>query len=214
MKGNVLGASLGYAREMNTSLLDTDLQLAPEPEGRILPAIVISLLVLIVVGAAVFYLNPRGTAKISVDKVSIFAPHTVFKGTPGTIHVLGTSAGAEDDLYVVIDMTITDELRLPLFINNATMTITQADGSEIEATSVSSTYYPRLQKTFPKLSPMLTAPFVQGDEIAPDVTKKGTFLVLFPGSTETIWKNRKSAKLALNLLHQAPQVIQLPTDHP
>jgi hypothetical protein len=194
---------------MNTSLLDTDLQLAPEPEGRILPAIVISLAVLIVVGAAVFYLNPRGTAKIEVAKVDIFAPHTVFNGTPGTIHVLGTSAGYEDDLYVVVNLAIKDELRLPLFVNNATVTITQADGSEIEATSVSSTYYPRLQKTFPKLAPLLTQPFVQGDEIDPDKTKTGTFLVLFPGSNEATWKGRKLAKLSLNLVHQAPQVVSL-----
>jgi hypothetical protein len=195
---------------MNTSLLDTDLQLAPEPEARILPAMGISLLVLIVVGAAVFYFNPRGTAKISIDRVEIFAPHTVFKGTPGTIHVLGTSAGAEDDLYVVVNLTITDELRLPLFINNATITVTQADGSDIEATSVSSTYYPRLQKTFPKLAPLLTTPFVQGDEIAPSATKTGTFLVLFPGSTEETWRSRKAAKLSLNLVHQVPQIINLP----
>ena len=199
---------------MNTSLLDTDLQLAPGPEGRILPAIVISLFVLIVVGAAVFYFNPRGTAKISVDKVDIFAPHTVFKGTPGTIHVLGTSAGAEDDLYVVVHMTITDELRLPLFLNNATITILQADGSEIEATSVSSTYYPRLQKTFPKLAPLLTSPFVQGDQVAPDATLSGTFLVLFPGSTEATWRNRKSARLSINLVHQAPQVLNLSPSSP
>lgn len=195
---------------MNTSLLDTDLQLSPEPEGRILPAIVISLLVLALVGAAVFYFNPRGTAKITVSKVEIFAPHTVFRGTPGTIHVLGTSAGEEDDLYVVVNMAVTDELRLPIFVNNVTMSITQADGSEIEATSVSSTYYPRLQKTFPKMAPQLTAPFVQGDQIDPNTTKVGTFLVLFPGSTEATWRTRKSAKLSLNLVHQAPQLVTLP----
>jgi len=194
---------------MNTSLLDTDLQLSPEPEGRILPAMVISLLVLVVVGVAVFYLNPRGTAKISVDKVEIFAPHTVFTGAPGTIHVLGTSAGYEDDLYVVVNLTITDELRLPLFLNNVTITITQPDGSEIEATSVSSTYYPRLEKTFPKLATMVSTPFVQGDQVDPDTTRKGTFLVLFPGSNEATWKNRKSARLSLNLVHQSPQVIEL-----
>jgi hypothetical protein len=175
---------------------------------------VISLLVLIVVGAAVFYFNPRGTAKITVDRVNIFAPHTVFTGAPGTIHVLGTSAGSEDDLYVVVDLTITDELRLPLFLNNVTITITQPDGTEIEATSVSSTYYPRLQKTFPKLAPMLSTPFVQGDQIDPEATRKGTYLVLFPGSNEATWKNRKSARLSLNLVHQTPQVVDLAGEHP
>ena len=84
-----------------------------------------------------------------------------------------------------------------------------SDGSAVEATAISPRYYQRLESSFPALAPMLGTPIYDGDEISPGETRRGCFLVLFPGATDEVWRNKKSAVLTLNLRNQAPQTITL-----
>jgi hypothetical protein len=188
---------------------ETDLRLAPDMDRSIMPAVSVALLILITVALVVFLVNPRETSAMSVEKVQILAPHTEFKAFHGAGQVLDASPQSEDDLYVVATISVTDKIRLPLFLTNATVTLTSPDGSAVEATAISPRYYQRLEASFPALTPMLGTPIYDGDEISPGETRRGCFLVLFPGATDEIWRNKKSAVLTLNLRNQAPQTITL-----
>ncbi len=186
-----------------------ELKIAPDPDSSFIPAISVALLLLITIAVVVFFANPREVMSLSVTKVDIFAPHTEFKNAPGAMHVIGVAAGGEDNLYIVARVSMTDKLRLPLFILNATVTITNPDGSAVTATEISPRYYERLEKTFPALTPMLNQPIHDEDEITPGQTEEGCILVNFPNMTQADWKARKSATLTINLRNQGPQTVQL-----
>jgi len=186
-----------------------DLKLAPEPEHGVMPAISISVLILIVVAVVVFLVNPRETAVLKVDKVNVFAPHTDFKPDKKAMKEVGLANTGEDDLYVVATVSMTNKLRLPIFITDTTLTLTTGNSAE-EATAVSPQYYQRIESSFPSLTPMLGPPIYQGDELAPGATHTGSMLMLFPGLTADAWNHRKSAVLTINLRNQAPQTIVLP----
>ncbi len=187
-----------------------DLKLAPEPDHGVMPAIVISVLVLIVVAVVVFLVNPRETAVLKLDRVNLYAPHTEFGPDKGSVHVAGLANTSEDDLYVVATVSMTDKIRLPLYVSNTTLTLTSADGSAVEATGVAPQYYRRLENTFPELGGYLGQALYDGDEIDPGKTRSGNVLLLFPGLTEEAWHNKKSAVLTINLRNQNPQTIKLP----
>jgi hypothetical protein len=186
-----------------------DLKLAPEPEHGVMPAVSISFLILIVVAVVVFLVNPRETAVLKVDKVDVFAPHTDFKPDKKAVKEVGLANAGEDDLYVVATVSMTNKLRLPIFITDTTLTLTTGNSAE-EATAVSPQYYPQIESSFPALTPMLGPPIAQGDELAPGATHTGNVLMLFPGLTAEAWKNRKSAVLTVSLRNQAPQKVLLP----
>jgi hypothetical protein len=186
-----------------------ELKIAPDPDRSFIPAISVALLLLVTVAVIVFFVNPREVDSLTVTGVDILAPHTEFRNAPGAMHVIGVAAGGEDNLYVVARIRMTDKLRLPLFILNATVTITNPDGSAVTATEISPRYYERLEKTFPALTPLLSQPVHDGDEIEPGQTEAGCILVNFPSMTESDWKARKSATLSINLRNQGPQTVRL-----
>jgi hypothetical protein len=187
-----------------------DLKLAPEPDHGVMPAIAISVLVLIVVTVIVFLVNPRETAVLKLNNVNLYSPHTEFAQDSKSMHVVGLANTAEDDLYVVANVSMTDKLRLPIFISNTTLTLTSADGSAVEATGVAPQYFGRLSATFPQLAGFLGPAIYDADQIDPNQTKTGNVLFLFPGLTEQQWHQKKSAVLTLNLRNQSPQTIKLP----
>jgi hypothetical protein len=187
-----------------------DLNLGPAEERSYLPAILVATAVLIVIGIAVFFLNPRKTADISVAKVDLYAPHTEFQSTPGGSQIVGQGPSTEDDLYAVVTVRVTDDLRLPLFVDGTSVTMTAPDGSQTEAIGVPSTDYARLEQTFPQLTPLLTEPFTYGQQIDPKQTAEGRVLVLFSNTNEATWKARKSATITLNLRNQSPLTATIP----
>ena len=188
----------------------SNLELAPEPDRSFMPAISVAVLVLITIALIVFLVNPRETAVVSVLKTQTYSPHTELKPMPGSLHVLGEQAVAEDDLYVVVKVRITDKLRLPLFVTSTTTTLTGPDGNAEQATAVAPVLYPRLEEIFPMLTPMLTDPLNDGDEISPGQTRDVTVLLLVPNTTEEMWHAKKSAVLTIALRNQAAQTVSLP----
>ena len=186
-----------------------ELALAPPSERSPIRAVAISVLVLAAAAAAVFFLNPRKTAELKVTRIELFAPHTTFAATGG-IHVLGTGAQQEDDLYVVATVRLENKLRLPLFPSGWTATMTTPQGTETEATSIAPEDYGRLTQSFPQLAPMLSHPMATDAKAAPGQALEGTVLLLFPNTTEADWKQKKSAALTLALAHQNPQTVALP----
>jgi hypothetical protein len=193
----------------------SELNLGPPSERNYVPVIVISAIVLAVVVVLLFVLNPRKTAEITVQKIDLYAPHTEFQQSPGAPHVLGTPASVEDDLYVLASLSMTDKLRFPIFLASYTATMTNADGSTVDATLVDPQQFPRLEQILPALTPLLSQPQIgqpirYTDEIDPGPPHLAYVLLLFPQITEAQWRSKKSASITFSLRNQKPQTVELP----
>ncbi len=191
------------------------LQLAPARQTSSAPAIIISLLVLSAIAAAVFYFNPHKVADLHVTTTDTYAPHTTFNSldnpSTGGMHVLSApTTTTEDNLYVIAHVTMTDKLRLPLFVDGATARVTMADGTRLESNLLSGTDLKRLEVIFPDITQHATNPIFDGDEIAPGQTRTGTIVLPFPTQTAEAWHSKKSATLTIVLRNQDPQTTDLP----
>jgi len=188
---------------------------SPDDENNPLPKILIAAAVMIVIGVAVFLLNPTETAELSVQKVDLFAPHTVMNAAEGGGQVVGVAPSAEDDLYVVATLKITDKLRLPIFVDSYTATLVTSSGATLDATIVAGQLLPKVGETFPQILPLVNPPAATpikfDDAIQPGDTKVGSVVLLFPNASEKIWREKKSATLTLTLSHDAaPLTVALP----
>jgi hypothetical protein len=194
-------------------IVEQDLQIAPPPDPNpLVPKLLIAGAVMILIGVGIYFLNPRKTAEISVLKTDIFAPHTEFQQLPGGGQVIGTPAASEDDVYVVATVSITDKLRLPIFLDIVSATMTTDTGT-LQATNVSALDLPRLEQTFPQLTPLVSPPAAPPlrfeDAVSPGATRVGTIVFLFPRTTASQWAAKKSATLTVYLAHDAAP-IQVP----
>ena len=192
-----------------------DLKIAPARESGNAPALILSLLILAAVAAAIFYFNPHKVSEVKVTNVDIYAPRTTFGAldgpTPNGMHVLDApTTSTENDLYVIAHVSLTDKLRLPLFITGATAHVKLSDGSDLEANLLSASDLKRLAVIFPSLRQRASNPISDGDEIAPGETRIGTMVLPFPGQTEDAWHNKKAGTLTIQLRNQGPQTTTLP----
>jgi hypothetical protein len=196
-------------------MLEPDLQIAPPPDDNpIIPKLVIAGVVMILIGVAVYMLNPRKTAVITVQKTQLFAPHTEFKQMPGSGQIIGAQAESEDNVYVVATVSITDKLRLPIFLDSVSATMTTDTGST-QATNVAPLDLPRLEQIFPQITPLVRQPAAPPlqfqDAVSPGATRVGTLVFLFPQISAKAWAAKKSATLTVNLAHDAaPIEVPLP----
>lgn len=192
------------------------LQIAPARQtSSTIPALLIAFLALAAIAAGVFYFNPHKVAEFHVTGTDLYAPHTTFAAPEGpaaaNMHVLSApTSSSEDNLYVIAKVSLTDKLRLPLFISGATAQVTFSDGSRLESNLLSSTDLKRLEVIFPEITQHATAPISDGDEINPGETRTGTVVLPFPGQTAAAWQGKKGATLTINLRNQEPQTTALP----
>ncbi len=191
------------------------LQLAPARQTSSAPAVMISLLTLTAIAAGIFYFNPHKVAELKVVASDTYAPHTTFNSldapSPNGMHVLGTpTTTTEDNLYVIANVTMSDKLRLPIFITGATARVTMADGTQFESNLLSSTDLKRLEVIFPDITQHATNPIFDGAEIGPGQTRTGTIVLPFPGQTADAWHAKKGATLTIELRNQEPQTTSLP----
>lgn len=195
---------------------EPDLKLAsPTDNNRLIPKLMIATVVMVVIGVAVYFLNPRKTAQITVQKTQIFAPHTEFRAAPGGGQLIGAPASTEDDVYLVATLSIEDKLRLPIYLTNISATMTTQDGSALEATVVSPLDLARLEETFPQILPLVSPPAAPPLQfqaaISAGATRVGTVVLLFPQTSQQQWQAKKSATLTVHLAHDAaPIEVALP----
>jgi len=174
-------------------------------------AVILAFVIMVAVAAAIYLLVPHKNTDLSVSKVDIFAPHTEFQASQGdSVHVLGQAAQAEDDLYVVAHIEITDKLSQRVILSGWSATVTFADGSTLDSTLVARSELPRLEQIFPQIKSLVTNPLGDGDELEPGITNSGSIVLLFPNTTEEQWHQKRSAVLTINLHEHTPQTVKLP----
>lgn len=193
-----------------------ELKIAPARDSSNLGALLLAVVVLAAAAAAIFYFNPHRVADFKVVAVEPYAPQTTFGRMDGATgngtHVLDApTSSTEDDLYVIAKVSITDKLRLPLYITGATARVTFADGTTAEANLLSAIDYKRLEVIFPAIAEHApAAPITDGDVVAPGQTRVGTLLLPFPGRTADAWQSKSKAVLTLELRNQKPLTAVLP----
>jgi hypothetical protein len=193
---------------------DLDLQLAP-PEDDANPIVkyAIAGLAMVVIAIAVVLLNPRKTAEVSVQKLDFYAPPPTAPPEE-TVMYPGTPKAAEDDLYVVATVPITDKLRIPILADGPGATLTTADGSSVDGQFVDGKDLSRLEEEFPALTPLANkpdaTPIALDETISPGATRTGTMVLLFPKVTQAMWQAKKSASLTFNIDRQKPVTVALP----
>jgi hypothetical protein len=180
------------------------------PSRSPLPSILAASGILIVIAAAVLYFNPRKTAELTVTRVQIYAAHTQTRAMPGTTHIIGTTEHADDDLYVLLTVKLTDKLRLPLFIKDETAILTAPDHTVADSSAIQVPDLQNLYTTFPALQKLASEPLARDTKVAPGQSAEGMVLLHFPGATEANWTSRQSATLTLDLFHQSPQTVTIP----
>ena len=190
--------------------MSEDLDLGPPPSRSPLPAILIAVAALALIAAAVFYFNPHSTADVAVTGTQTYGASNELKSDPGTMHVIGTVGSVDHDLYVAVNVSIKDRLRLPLFVKEITATLTRADGTAQEGDMILNSDVPHVVAAFPPVGPMVTNLLPRDRQIAPGETANGTVLIHFSQTKPEDWTARKSAALTVNYFHQSPQTVPIP----
>jgi hypothetical protein len=177
----------------------------PHPAHRnLLAPVLIAFLVLGIVIALVLRYTPSKTADLSIIRTAIFPAHTVFKSDSLVVN----SDRTQDDLYVLTTLHIDDRLHLPLFLKDFTATLTTADGEEITTSAVEKNDLPNLFTTFPALKALASEPLLRDSVVGPGQSAEGMIVLHFP-VTESVWDNRRSAILKVDLYHQGIHTIAI-----
>lgn len=176
-----------------------------------LTAVILAFIIMVTAAVTVYLLVPHRITAISVSKLDLFAPHTAFQAQQGgSVQIVGEPAQAEDDLYVVAHVNITNKLREKVFISGWSATAMFVDGSTADATYVAKSQLPRLEQIFPQIAGLATDPLGDGDELNPGATRSGSIVLLFPNTTEDKWSKKGSAVLTIDLRDRQPQTVKLP----
>ena len=174
-------------------------------------AVVLAFVIMVAVAATIYLVIPHKLTDLTVSKVDIFAPHTEYRASQGgSVTVLGETAQAEDDLYVVAHINITNKWKQRIIISGWSATVMFADGSTLDSTLVAKSELPRLEQIFPQITSLATDPLSDDDELDPGATKSGSVVLLFPNVTQDKWNTKRSAVLTINLHEHVSQTVKLP----
>jgi hypothetical protein len=176
-----------------------------ERPSFLVPALIVAVIVAIAF-ALIYFFTPHRIADLTVTHTAILPTHTVFKTES---KLVGHQDQVQDVLYVLATVRIDDKLRLPIFINDITATLTAPDDSVTTTSAVEKNDLANLYVTFPALKPLAGTPLLRETAIQPGDHAEGMVLLQFP-ATEADWNQRKSATITIDLYHQGPFTVTIP----
>ena len=173
------------------------------------------LLALAVLAAALFavlHYTPHSTADVAVTRTDVYPSHIVFKSNS----IVLNSDQAQDDLYILANLRLTNHLRLPLFLKDFRASFNPGSPAETTALTTSAIEKPDLVNlftTFPALKKLADAqgakPLYRETRIEPGQSAEGYIVLHFPG-TRDLWDKRQNATVAIDLYHQPPLTADIP----
>ncbi|WP_158943227.1 hypothetical protein [Granulicella sp. S190] len=182
----------------------SDLKFAQPARRNLLAPVLLAFLILGITLALVMRFTPRRTAEMDILHTTVYPAHTVFKGES----ILVGHDQAQDDLYVLTTLRVTDGLHLPLFLKDFTATLTTGDGQEFTTSAVEKDDFTNLYTSFPALKPLASDPLLRETMINPGQSAQGMILLHFPVS-QTVWDHRRTAVLNVDLYHQGQQGVMI-----
>jgi len=177
----------------------------PERRNFLVPGLIVAALV----AAAfvyIYFFTPHKIADLTVTHVAVLPTHTVM---PNGSRIVGAQDASQDDFYALVTVRIDDHLKLPLFINDITGTLTTQDGADVTTTAAEKNDLDAVYTAFPALKPLASTPLLRESEVPPGGHAEGMVLLDFPVS-DAVWKQRKSASVVIAFYHQDPMTITIP----
>ena len=188
--------------EFNPTLVPTRSPIGP---------ILIAAGILIAGAAAFFIFTPRERVELSVTSTKMYTAHTETRAMKGNgTHIIGAPARIEDDLYVLLNIKVTDKSSVPLFVKDETAVLTAPDHSITEVSSLQKPELANLYLSFPQVQAIASPPLARDTRIAPHQSAEGMVLLHFPGMTEKNWNERGAATVTLEFFHQNTQTLTIP----
>jgi len=182
----------------------TEPKFAQPVRRNLLAPVLLAFLVMGVLIATVIRNTPMTIANLLITRTILYPVHTVFKSDS---IVVGRDT-AQDDLYVLTNLRVIDNLRLPLFLKDFTATLTTAEGQQIETSAIEERDLPNVFTSFPELKPLASAPLLRETMINPGDTAQGMILLHFPVTLD-VWDHRQVAVLHVDLYHQGKQDVTI-----
>lgn len=175
-----------------------------------LPSALIATAVLLIVVVAIYLYGRNRKPVASITHVQTYVASSELKAIRGTSNVIGAIGTTDHDLYVLINVKLTDNTSQPLFIKDETGVLTAPDHSTLESSAIQASELPQIYNAFPDLQKLASKPLPRDTEVAPAQTLEGMVLLHFAGATEANWNPRESATLTLDFYHHDPITLTIP----
>jgi hypothetical protein len=179
-----------------------DLKFAQPARSNLLAPVLLAFLILGIILALLIRFTPHRTANLTVTHTSVYAAHTVFKSDT----IVVANQHSQDDLYVVLTLSIDDRLSLPLFLKDFTGTLTTGEGEEITTSAAEKQDLDSIYTSFPEVKALSSEPLLRDTMISPGQSAQGMILLHFP-VTQAVWDHRRTAFLNVDLYHQGMQSV-------
>lgn len=182
----------------------------PEPFAQrerrsfVLP-IVLALVALAVTAAIVIHLFPAATVQATHIRTVLLPKDTVFKSQSIVVGMNRT----EHVLYIASTISVDNKLRVPITLEDFSLTFTNPDDAQLTAKAVPKADLANLELTYPDLKPLLTNPLATDTSIDPAKSAQGTLLFAL-NIPPSMWDRRKSAVIQISLYHQPPASVTIP----
>lgn len=177
----------------------------PERRSYLLPIVIVLALAGVAFGL-VYKFTPHRVAELSVTHTAVLPTHTVFESKS---IMVGAQDQAQDDLYVLATVRLTDTLKLPIFIKDLSGTLTTSDGAQVTTSATQKRDLDSLYMSFPKLKSMASTPLLRETEIQPGQSAEGMVLLHFP-VPQSAWDTRSGAVITVDTYHQGPLTVAIP----
>ena len=180
-----------------------------QPARRnLLAPVLVAFVILGIAIALVLRYTPHTIADLTILRTSVYPTHTLYKSES----IIVGRDRTQDEVYVLTTLRIEDKLNLPIFLKDFTATLLTADGEQLTTSAVEKQDLDNLYITFPALKPLSSTPLLRETLIDPGHFAEGMILLHFP-VTEEVWNRRRSATLHIDLYHQGPISITIPSNN-
>ena len=193
-------------------MIVADLTFSQPARRNLAVPILLAIAVLAAATITVIRFTPHSTADLQATRVAVYPSHVVFKSSS----IMLNSDIIQDDIYVVPTVSLTNHLRLPIFVKDFHVSLTpgaQTGGPPITSSAVEKSDLTNLFVTFPLLKKLAedqgVPPLYRDTRVEPSQSATGYVVFHFSGS-EAIWNTRGGATLTLDLYHQGSLTADLP----
>ena len=171
----------------------------------IFPRVLLAIAALAIAAAVVIHFFPTRTVKLTHIHTDLLPEDAEFKSDSIVTGLNQT----EHVLYIATTLRIDNQLHVPIFLNDFHLTFTNPDGAELATTAYTKTDLPNLELTFPALKPLVGTPLSRETAINPGRSAQGTLLFAL-NLPQTLWDQRKSAVIQIELYHQPSAYLVIP----
>ncbi len=177
---------------------------SPERRSFLLP-IVLAMAALALAAALALDFFPATTVNAEVVHTDILPTTTVYKAQS---IVVGQNEVAQT-LFVVSTVRVDNGMRVPVYVDNVSLTLTDNTGAELTEKALSKQDIATSEASFPKLKPLVAATLLQDASIDPGKSAQGVSLFSL-NVPRTLWDARKSAVMKIDIYHQQSVFVTLP----